>query len=87
VFRVAFSNVAIQKAEKISLYSCDFHQYTRVYPKVSGLAAWSKNCKWYISLPLDAVVSLLESQSSEVCLHYPLKVTATSNTKRKSIYL
>jgi hypothetical protein len=21
-------------------------KYTRVYPKVSGLAAWSKNCKW-----------------------------------------
>jgi hypothetical protein len=31
---------------------------TRVYPKVSALAAWSKNCKWYSSLPLDAVVSL-----------------------------
>jgi lipopolysaccharide export LptBFGC system permease protein LptF len=29
-----------------------------VYPKVSGLAAWSENCKWYISLPLGAVVSL-----------------------------
>jgi hypothetical protein len=31
----------------------------RVYPKVSGLAAWwSENCKWYSSLPLGAVVSL-----------------------------
>jgi hypothetical protein len=29
---------------------------TRVYPKVSGLAAWSENCKWYSSLPLGAVV-------------------------------
>jgi len=29
-----------------------------VYPKVSGLATWSKNCKWYSSLPLGAVVSL-----------------------------
>jgi hypothetical protein len=29
-----------------------------VYPKVSGLAAWSENCKWYSSLPLGAVVSL-----------------------------
>jgi hypothetical protein len=29
-----------------------------VYPKVSGLVAWSENCKWYSSLPLDAVVSL-----------------------------
>jgi hypothetical protein len=32
--------------------------YTRMYPKVSGLAAWSENCKWYSSLPLGAVVSL-----------------------------
>jgi hypothetical protein len=32
--------------------------YTRVYPKVSGLATWSENCKWYSSLPLGAVVSL-----------------------------
>jgi hypothetical protein len=31
---------------------------TRVYPKVSGLAAWSENCKGYRSLPLGAVVSL-----------------------------
>jgi hypothetical protein len=31
---------------------------TRVYPKVSGLAAWSENCKWYGSLPIGAVVSL-----------------------------
>jgi hypothetical protein len=33
--------------------------HTRVYPKVSGLAAWSENCKLYSSLPLDAIVSLL----------------------------
>jgi hypothetical protein len=31
---------------------------TKVYPKVSELAAWSENCKWYSSLPLGAVVSL-----------------------------
>jgi len=29
-----------------------------VYPKVSRLAAWSQNCKWYSSLPLGAGVSL-----------------------------
>jgi hypothetical protein len=29
-----------------------------VYPKVSGLAIWSENCKWYSSLPLGAAVSL-----------------------------
>jgi hypothetical protein len=26
--------------------------------KISGLAAWSENCKWYSSLPLGAVISL-----------------------------
>jgi len=31
---------------------------TRVYPKVSRLAAWNENCKWYSYLPLGAVVSL-----------------------------
>jgi hypothetical protein len=31
---------------------------TRVYPKVSGLAAWSENSKWYSSVLLGAVVSL-----------------------------
>jgi hypothetical protein len=33
-------------------------QTMRVYPKVSRLAAWSKNCKWCSSLSLGAVVSL-----------------------------
>jgi hypothetical protein len=33
-------------------------RHKRVYPKVSGLAAWSYNCKWYSSLPLGAVVLL-----------------------------
>jgi hypothetical protein len=32
--------------------------HTRVYPKVSGLAVWSENCKLYSSLPLGALVSL-----------------------------
>jgi hypothetical protein len=31
---------------------------TKVYPKVSRLASWSENCKWYISLPLGEVISL-----------------------------
>jgi hypothetical protein len=32
--------------------------HLNMYPEVSGLAAWSGNCKWYSSLPLGAVVSL-----------------------------
>jgi hypothetical protein len=53
--------------------------YTRVYPKVSGLVAWSENCKWYSSLLLDAVISRsFVSQSSEFCLHNPLCCFSTS---------
>jgi hypothetical protein len=43
----------ITEYETVSLLS-----YFRVYPKVSGLAAWSENCKWYSCVPLVAVVSL-----------------------------
>jgi hypothetical protein len=43
--------------------SIDFYEIwlrdTREYPKVSGLVACSENCKWYSSLPLGAVVSLV----------------------------
>jgi hypothetical protein len=47
--------------------------FTRLCPKISGLAARSENCKWYSSLPLGAVVSLsFLSQSSEFCCHNPL---------------
>jgi hypothetical protein len=38
-------------------YAISTH-YTIVYPEVSGLIAWSENCKWYSSLPLDVIVSL-----------------------------
>jgi len=38
------------------LYNTD---YTMAYPKVSGMNACSENCKWYSSLPLGAVVSLI----------------------------
>jgi len=37
---------------------CSVSQYRRVYTEVTGLASWSENCKWYSSLPLDAVVLL-----------------------------
>jgi len=32
--------------------------HTRVSPKVSGLAGWNENFRWYSSVPLSAVVSL-----------------------------
>jgi hypothetical protein len=51
---------------------------TRMYPKVSGLAAWSKNCRWYSFPPLGALVSLFVSQSSEFCRHNPLCCFSTS---------
>jgi hypothetical protein len=48
--------------------------HVRVYPKVSGLAACSENCKWYSSLPLGEVVSLF----CEFCRHNPLCCFSTS---------
>jgi hypothetical protein len=47
---------------------------TRVYRKVSGLAAWGENHEWYNSLPLGAVVSLF----CEVCRHISLCRFSTS---------
>jgi hypothetical protein len=38
--------------------STHVYLYMRVYPKVSGVATWSENCKWCSSLALGAVVSL-----------------------------
>jgi hypothetical protein len=46
--------------------------------KISGLATWSENCKWYSSLPLGAAVSLFVSQSSEFCRRNPLCCFSTS---------
>jgi hypothetical protein len=42
----------------VIVYDIVIQLYTSVYPKVSGLAAWSENSKWYSPLPLGAVVSL-----------------------------
>jgi hypothetical protein len=39
---------------------------TKVYQKVSGLAAWSENCKWYSSLPLW--VSLVSFAAITLCV-------------------
>jgi hypothetical protein len=38
---------------------------TRVYPKVSGLAAWSQNFKWYSSLHYLKFYRYFLSQFSE----------------------
>jgi len=53
---------------------------TRVYPKFSALAACSKNCKWYSSLPLRAVelYRYFVSQSSEFCRRKSLCCFSTS---------
>jgi hypothetical protein len=46
------------RAENESNKKTESQEDTRVYPKVSGLYAWSENCKWYSSLSLGAVVTL-----------------------------
>jgi len=40
-----------------------------MYPKVTGLAAWSENCERYSSVTLCAVVSYFVSQSCEFWRH------------------
>jgi hypothetical protein len=63
IFRILFS--VYQTINRLAItknsYTTECSQGSksiRVYPKVSGLAAWSENCKWYSSLPLGAVISL-----------------------------
>jgi hypothetical protein len=51
----SFSCVFVQDRSVLSSQSGGS---TRAYPKVSGLTAWSENCKWYSSLLPGVVVSL-----------------------------
>jgi len=72
---------------KVPPSSCSYlHQCTWVYPKVSGLTAWSENCKWYSCLPLGAMCCYFVSQCSEFCRHNPLCCFWTNNTKGKHIF-
>jgi len=48
-------------------------QYTRVYPKVSGLTAWSENCKWYSSLSL----SLSATRCSFIAILWVIQASAS----------
>jgi hypothetical protein len=52
----AFASLSVAVNRTPCLGSCSVR--TRVYPKVSGLASRSENCKWYSFLLLGAVVSL-----------------------------
>jgi hypothetical protein len=64
------SNITFPFTPRFSEWSPPFmfsNQNTRVYPKVSGLAAWSENCKWYSSLPQVQLYRYFVSQSSEFC--------------------
>jgi len=58
---------------------------TKVYPKVSELAAWSENCKWY-SWHQVQLYRYFVSHSSEFCRHNPLCYFSTSDTKGKRIF-
>jgi len=46
------------RMRRYRLRALSTHTTTKLYPKVSGLAEWSENCKWYSSLLLGAVASL-----------------------------
>jgi hypothetical protein len=61
------------KSWEFSGLGCLLLTCTRVYPKVSVLAAWSKNLYHHVQLYRYFV-----SQSSEFCLHNPLLCFSTS---------
>jgi hypothetical protein len=61
--------------------------YTRVHPKVSGMATWHENCRWYSSLSLGEAHRYFVSQSSEFCRHKPLCCFSMSVYCCKRIYL
>jgi hypothetical protein len=46
--------------------------------KFFGLATWSKNCKWYSSVPRVHFYRYFLSQSSDFCRHNPLFCFSTS---------
>jgi hypothetical protein len=39
------SALIVEEMKQVAIRAPDNASYTRVYPKVSGLAAWSENCK------------------------------------------
>jgi hypothetical protein len=58
IFHIFLSSMTLPFTWPLSTICTSFINHRRVYPKVSGLVAWSENCKWYSSMPLDAVVSI-----------------------------
>jgi hypothetical protein len=54
----SFEIFIFETFESVLYVYSEQRKYTNMYPKVSGLAAWSENCRWYSSLPIGAVVSL-----------------------------
>jgi hypothetical protein len=64
---------------------------TRVYPKVSGLTAWSENCKWHSSLPLGLTSLLYLNNLQEGFKDRTMKfereiICATSKTVWEPLY-
>jgi len=57
------------------------NKHTMVYLRVSGLAAWSENCKCHSSLPLGQLYRYFVSQSSEFCRHNPFRGQQRIKTK------
>jgi hypothetical protein len=60
--------------------------FTRECSKVSRPAAWRENQKGPALCHYVQFYRYFVTQSSEFCCHNPLKRTATSNTKGKSIF-
>jgi hypothetical protein len=52
------SSLTLREEYCLMVFEKDAEENMKVYQKVSGLAAFSENCKWYSSLPLGAVLSI-----------------------------
>jgi hypothetical protein len=78
-------SVVLYGCETLSLSLREEHRL-RMYPKVSGLAALSENCKCYRCLSLSAVVSLFCESDCHFCRHNPLYCFSTSTYCCKCIF-
>jgi len=61
-------------------------QFTRVYPKVSGLAAWRETANDAALCHYVQFYRYFVSQSSEFRRHNPLCCFSTTNTKGRRIF-
>jgi len=76
--KVQIMKLLISHFSPVSYTSPLFGLNTKVYPKVSGLAAWSENANGTALCYYMQLYSCFMSQSSEFCRHNPLCCSSAS---------